>query len=564
MADILIERFDIDVTSNGQTHALTHTLPSINSAFVRIVGSSDSAGGGPTSNIGDANPNDIGVGVQITSTTQLTFYTSNTTSKKISGEVWRYVGPANGDYEFITRQRGFITLTGAQSSNSSSISGATDRNSIVPLYTGFSTTIASVTEYEASTLACHINSSTDIVFSRNNTATVNDITAYYEAVEFTGSSWSVGHAISTAHDAVGLAGYNITMNTDSTGAGGSTFDVSDWGNAMILAGTMEGDSSETGLADCLIVFAPGSSTTQLNVGMGDNGAINDGDAYAHVIQCDDLIIDRGTSSNFAEGDGSYSLLTVPAGVNEAISTDMFALEWFCSTTGTGTAHARGRLLALIGAAANVADSGITYLQNDSVDSTDYDSSLDMFFESEITFAATPAGAIYECGGSGTGTYVGFNTAGDFVARAGSGGSLTPTNCARLVVTSGTYDFASKTGTLRVDIDVLGANIRVRFDEGTTGSYDFDDNNTAASSIGNWSGGDAGGVGFADSLVAGSEVVVPATFNGTITSLVFDQGLVSNKHDIITWVHRSGNNIRIAYGYIDMSELTTENRRIFIM
>lgn len=344
--NILIERFDVDVTSNGQTYTLTNPLSSINAGFVRLVGASDGSSGGPTNSTGNQGPHNMGVGVEITGVDTLTFYTANTVPKKVIGEVWRYIGVPNGDYEFISRGRGAVTIGPSSTSNSQQISNIINRNNTIPFHNGYSTNETSTSNFEATTIGLHVNSSNELNVSRNNSSTSQDVVVYYEVVEFVGSGWQVGHIRSTAHDTVGLTGYDVTMNTDSTGTGGSTFDVSNWSNAMILAGTMEGDSNETGLADCMVLLSPGTSTTQVKVSLGDNNGRNDGIAYGHILKAGTkLTVNRDSSSNLPEGNGTYGTITVDPAVDTSVPTQEYSLEWFVSTTGTGTAHGRGRLMA---------------------------------------------------------------------------------------------------------------------------------------------------------------------------------------------------------------------------
>lgn len=342
-ADIQIERFEVDVTTNGQTHTLTNDVGATSKAFVRILGASDHASAGPTGSTSTAGPDDVSCGVQLTDTDELTFYV-DTGGVKVMGEVWRYTGAASGDYEFITRQRGSVTVTGT--SNSASLSGVSDRNSVIPFYTGYVTAEASNSNFEYASLYCYVDGSTNIVFGRNNSGT--SITAYYEAVEFTGSAWSVGHAVSSAHDTNGGTGETVTMNTDSTGTGGSTFDVSDWETAAIMDGTMGGDAAETGLSDCIIYIFPPAGTTQLTFMLDNTSSRNDSSAYAHILQCDDMVVKRTSSINLTEGNGSYGTsLSMPTGTSATTDLSEMGLEWFPGTNGEGTAHARGRLHAQI-------------------------------------------------------------------------------------------------------------------------------------------------------------------------------------------------------------------------
>lgn len=349
MADIRIDRYEVDVASNGQTQAITD-VGSLSSAFVRLVGSSIKASGGPTGSGGNSAPTVVGCGVQLTATNELTFYIPNTTARKIMVEVWSYTGSPGGAYEFISRQRGSVTISSGLS-NSVALAGLGSRNNVVPFYTGWSSTEGANNDFHSAVFAAHVNASNDLVFSRNNADAPTHV-AYYDAVEFTGSGWRVGHGVSSAHDTGndvdGTGGETITLNTDSTGAGGSAFDTTDWGTAMVVEGTMEGDSGETGLSDCQMVFRPETDTSQIRCTLDNTSSRNDGTAYCHVIQCDDLVVSRDFTYNFAEGTGGAnygSPLSVPAGTNASTPLTEAALEWFVCTSGEGTAWARGCLVA---------------------------------------------------------------------------------------------------------------------------------------------------------------------------------------------------------------------------
>ena len=351
-ADIQIERFDVNVSSNGQTYTLSNDVGNVTNAFVRITGSSDSASAGPVSNTGNAGPNLAGCGVQLTGTDELTFYLpTNTSTRKMIGEVWRYTGSSSDPNMFDVKERGSITISNGSSSNNVTLTQIMDRDNFMPIYFGYTTDESSTSDYEAVVIALHIDADNRLIASRNNTGAGNNITIYYEVVEFQGSNWSVGHGVSTNHDANGTfntGGEIVTMNTDSTGTGGSTFDVSDWETAMILQGTMEGDGAETGLSDCLMYFSPGTSTTTVRCTLDNTASRNDGAAYFHVIKHADMIVKRDNNNNIPEGNNSYgTALSMPTGVNGSTSIDELALEWFPGTNGEGTAHARGRLHAKI-------------------------------------------------------------------------------------------------------------------------------------------------------------------------------------------------------------------------
>jgi hypothetical protein len=343
MASVIkVETFDVDVGATGSTHTLTNDVGNLNAAFIRRPGPSDKASGGPTGSTGNANPVDAHMGIEFTGTNQLTFRKGSATTQKIIGEVWRYTGAASGLDEFIVRAHTSVTVTGT--SASIAVPGIVDRNKCVPFITGLSTTNNSVSNYEGATFAAHIDASNNLVVSRNNSSGGSH-TVYVDVVEFTGSRWRVGHGISTSHDA---NVETVTLNTDSTGTGGSTFSVNSWNNTFIEA-SMEGDSSETGLSDCLCVVTPGitNDTVAFSSVYGDGNARNDGDGYVHVVENSAMGVTREEIVSISEGNGTYGTVGFPFGSPTNRSIDEIALEWMVDTSGTGTAHARGRLNARI-------------------------------------------------------------------------------------------------------------------------------------------------------------------------------------------------------------------------
>lgn len=338
--EVKVESFDVDV-ANGSTHTLTNDVGSTSSAFIRRPGPTDKASGGPIGSTANEAPDDAHIGMALTATDTITFYCTDATSRKVMGEVWRYTGPTGGANEFIKRGSYAVTLSGTSASQA--VSGISDEDKCVPFITGISSSSASVNDWDSATVAAHMDGSGNLVVSRNNSTVT--VTVYVDVMEFTGANWSVGHGVSSNHDA---ATETVTLNTDSTGTGGSTFDVGDWETAFIEA-NMGGDTNETGLADVLALVYPHADTDKVSFSVtdADAGARNDATGYVHVVQHDDIIVKRANDANLAEGNNSYGTATWPTGASTSESLDELALEWFVSTSGTGTAHARGRLNARI-------------------------------------------------------------------------------------------------------------------------------------------------------------------------------------------------------------------------
>ena len=343
---VKIESFDVNVTAaTGQTHTLTNTVTLAN-AFVRRTTSIDKQSG-PTTSTGNANPNVCACAAYLSSTTQISFVQNSTTSQKVIGEVWRYTGSGGGADEFIVRGRYTIALSAGTATNSAAVSGISNRDKCIPFWTGTVNSNTSVNDYDSSTVAVWIDGSDNIQVERGSTT--GAITIYVTVVEFTGANWSVGHVKSTSHDATDPSA--ITMNTNSLATTG-TFDVGDWETATIIEGSLEGDAGgETGLSDNLACWMPHSDTSKILFTIHqDANARNDGVAYAHILKHPGMIVKRAENTNFTEGNGSYTNATWPTGASTTESLDELALEWFCDTSGVGTAHARGRLSARITAA----------------------------------------------------------------------------------------------------------------------------------------------------------------------------------------------------------------------
>ena len=345
MADIAVETFDVDVGASGSTHLLSNDVGDLADAFVRRNCSSDKSSSGPTGSTANTNPNVAHIGCELTGTSTITFYRNQSTTCKVIGEVWRYTGSAGGANEFISRGTYAVSISGT--TGSTAVVGISDRNKCVPFLLGVNTAETSRSDYEQCTFYTYIDASGNVVVGRNNSGT--SATVYVQVVEFTGSNWSVGHGVTTSQESASTV--SVTLNTDSTGTGGSTFDVSDWGTAFI-EGSMGGDTAETGLADVMMMLYPGAGTTSVTVSLreGDTNARNDSSVYIHVVQNDDMIVSRANNNNIAEGNGVYGTASWPAGASTARNLDELALEWYVTTSGTGTAHKRASLGARITAA----------------------------------------------------------------------------------------------------------------------------------------------------------------------------------------------------------------------
>lgn len=346
MGVIKVETFDVDVTdTDNQTHTLTNDVGSVSSAFVRRTTSIDKQSGtvGSTLNIA---PNDACSAAVLFDTNLLSFKTQNSTAKKVIGEVWRYTGLAGGPDEFIKRSDLVITLPAGVSSGTEILSNISNIDKCIPFWTGSVSTATLLTDYDGATVCVSISDSggnNELIVERGGTA--GELVVYVSVVEFVGSNWTVGHALSDNHDA---AAETVDINSAADGNSGVTLDIKSWTNAMIIEASLESDTDETGLSDNLGVWLVTPSTTQVTFSAhADLGARNDGKSYCHILSHASLIIHRDSDINAAEGNGTYEILPFPIESTTKGNLEELSLEWFTDTDGTGTAHARGRVSGII-------------------------------------------------------------------------------------------------------------------------------------------------------------------------------------------------------------------------
>lgn len=142
----------------------------------------------------------------------------------------------------------------------------------------------------------------------------------------------------------------------------------------------------------------------------------------------------------------------------------------------------------------------------SVDDADILPTASVIMTVDVNIPENPSGVIYEQGGSGYGTYVGFQSDGTLVFHAGKGSSFNASEAAHLELAAGASNIPTGSGTLSWEIDLSGGHISAYWNGTLLGTA------SAGGSISKWSGGDTGGVGQAtNSIVSGAN---SANFNGS--------------------------------------------------
>ena len=353
MADIKVQRFEVDVPVGISTQTINAVI-SLSNAFVRVINSTikHSAGQIGSTTSTTMTPNVVGVSAQLRDITTIEFNRNAEFGvggdAKVFVEVWEYTGAVGGAYEFVVRQRGNLTLNDLDTEATAAVAGMINRNDCIPFYQGYVTNLDNGSFYVSATLGVHINSSNQISMARGLGRNSYFVTGYYAVVQFTGSAWTVHHASDANHDTMGTAGLQLKLTSNSDGIGTPFTSLTSWGSTIIADSSMVGDvGGESGIADCQLIVEPDATTSGVYIRFADNSARNDSRAYVHLLECDDLVVNRFLNSNLQEGNNTFGTPITVAGANPATPLYELGLEWFVSTTGTGTAWARGSLGAWI-------------------------------------------------------------------------------------------------------------------------------------------------------------------------------------------------------------------------
>lgn len=160
---------------------------------------------------------------------------------------------------------------------------------------------------------------------------------------------------------------------------------------------------------------------------------------------------------------------------------------------------------------------LVYEQGDTIPGPALDATArgaDLFFAVKASFPSDASGVLWEHGGSGVGIYIGIDTSGNIVFRAGDGSTLNPASAAK-IVTPATAVYG-KTLVLFGEVDLSANKVTLWLWDERLRELTQLDTDTAASAFSTWSGGDSGGVGKISSSSTTGENT--ADFNGTIDYL----------------------------------------------
>lgn len=333
MGVVQVETFDVDVASSGQLHALTNPLPSINYGFVRNTNPRGHSGG-PVGNTSNSGPDDMSGYAFVASTTHIELG-RQLNSVKMMGEVWRYTGAPGGPDEFIVRDRLAVTLTNGGPSTGNAVAGVVDRNRTVCFITGKTCTQSSDGASADLGAIAYLDENGDLTVERGTGTST--LVVYVTVVEFVGINWVVNYA------KFPFSGGSKLLWSDSTGATGIPANV-DWSKTMIVESRQSGgDGSNDAIEDMSFTCYEGTSST-VNVEV-DPTAGNTGNGFIFTLSHHNFVVARQSIAKNITNNNSYVSETFPAITLSSASEA--ALEWSVYSDGSGTAHGRGALSAVI-------------------------------------------------------------------------------------------------------------------------------------------------------------------------------------------------------------------------
>lgn len=327
-ASITVQRGLAAVPAAGTTESIS-AVDALADAFELLTHSrTSSAGRNPGGVNSDLEADDMSLRMELTAVGTLTFTRVSGSDANDHSAFWEVLEchDSGGPNEFIVRSRNTVTVSSGSGSQTLDTT-PTNTDKCIPFVTGVTSTSTANSEDELLGAAWIDDSGTLQVRCSGSASTVQVV-----VVEFTGSNWSVGHAVSTTSADSGT----LTLNTDSDGAGGSTHDVTDWADTWIIGQHADLDATESLAASGVKWDPPVSGTTTVDYAY-DSGNAGTGDTLVvHTLTHPDMVVTRFSSTTSTLGTTNLDITS--AGLT-SISQATVDARQTCS--GTGDAMARG-------------------------------------------------------------------------------------------------------------------------------------------------------------------------------------------------------------------------------
>ncbi len=334
--DFRVQHLQHDVTNAATTNNSSFTaVSSLNSAFV-LANNNRKTHAGNNGAGGNLEGDDLAGARQLTATNTLTYYRQSGsvgTNMRFNSSIWEYVGPANGDNEFIVRGRYAVSLNGINNNVTQALTGITNASDCIPFITGILNN-STADDADSGTAIAYLENATTLRVQKGSNG--NNVTVYITVVEFTGTNWNVLHGDSGN---VSADTGSITLRNNADGTGTAT-NVSNWNDAIIF-GQHRGDNTASGTNDAIAdnwpVMDPGGNNQTVdwtfNANHDSNGTNRQ---FVHVLSNTGLNVTRFQNTSNTANETTIDIST--AGLT---GTDEALIVGSSISSGNGTAYARG-------------------------------------------------------------------------------------------------------------------------------------------------------------------------------------------------------------------------------
>ena len=334
-ADFSIQHIQDDIGRNGGTNTSFTAVSSLDKAFV-LANNNRKVHGGRVDAASNLEGDDMAGARQLTAVNTLTYYreaNSRNNDMRFNSSIWEYVGPDEGNNEFIVRGRYVINLNGTTNSVTQTLSNITDADRCIPFITGI-TNNSTNNDADSTTAIAYLEDDTTLRVQKGSNN--HNVAVYVTVVEFTGCNWTVLHG-----DSGDVSADTGSMTLfDGSDATGNATDVSDWSEAMIF-GHFRADNNANGqnqaIADLWPLLSPGSNDQTVDWTFKNNHDSNGTNRhFVHVLANEGINITRYQDTQNGAGENTIDITS--AGITA--TTEALVIGSSIST-GNGTAYARG-------------------------------------------------------------------------------------------------------------------------------------------------------------------------------------------------------------------------------
>ena len=334
-ADFKVQHIQDEVARTGGANTTFTTVSSLNNV-VELANNNRKTHGGPITNSGQKQGDDMSGARQLTDASTLTYYResgSDNRDMRFNTSLWEYIGAAGGANELIVRGRFAIVLNGATNNTTQLLTGVLNASKCIPFITGI-TNNATSQDADSGTALAYLEDATTLRVQKGSNG--NNVTVYITVVEFTGINWTVLHGDSgnTNNDSG-----TITLRDASDGTGTAT-NVSAWNQAAIFS-HFRADTGASGsndaIADLWPVIDPGTNNQRVDWTFHSNhDSAGTNRHFVHVLTNTGLNVTRFQNTSKTAGQTTIDITSAGlTDVNQAL------IVGSSTSSGSGTQYGRG-------------------------------------------------------------------------------------------------------------------------------------------------------------------------------------------------------------------------------